>query len=362
MIDTLPNVIDRRFELQLKLGEGTYGVVYLAFDSKTQASVALKIGPKEHVRQREASLMSILTNYPGFPRLLSTGTYGNNRYIAMQLLGQSVYDRTSHKTSHLGEKDIIKILKSSLKRLQLLHSKGYVHCDLKLQHLIYDLKGRKLYLTDFGLSAPAVTELTENIPISKFPRGNPRFCSVRAHFFKYLGPFDDIESLAYIGAFLLKGFLPWDAAVNLKGDLCENIKTFKSSATRSLGWLQTLPAELQEILSYVRDQPAVSKPNYGYLGDLINHWLLKLDSHCSERRISEAQTDCTSKSGKSAIKSMEDYHQTIVQPFYSTSHPLTTLQRSDTIELLSPQPTAQLFQKVKALKAYLKYTASKQTT
>jgi len=95
-----------------------------------------------------------------------------------------------------------------------VHSKGYVHRDLRLEHFIYGSgkKSKILYLSGFNLSKKYLRVDNRHMPYkdnkSNFT-GIARFTSLNSHFGIEPSRRDDIESLIYCLIYMLKGFLPW---------------------------------------------------------------------------------------------------------------------------------------------------------
>ena len=67
------------------------------------------------------------------------------------------------------------------------------------------IKGKSLYLIDFGLSRKVIDDGTE----SKQFVGNFMFCSVNRHQYKTVSFLDDLESVLYLIMYLEKRTLPW---------------------------------------------------------------------------------------------------------------------------------------------------------
>jgi calcium/calmodulin-dependent protein kinase I len=75
----------------------------------------------------------------------------NSIYMIIELLGSSLYDQV--KALHnfdLGESR--KAMRSILKGLTYIHSKGYMHRDLKLENILYKKSTQEYVIADFGLT------------------------------------------------------------------------------------------------------------------------------------------------------------------------------------------------------------------
>lgn len=101
--------------------------------------------------------------------------------------------------------------------LERLHSKGFVHGDVKPENFLLGAAGsnseKKLWLVDLGLATRWKDLLCgTHVEYDQRPdvfRGTVRYASVHAHLGKTASRRDDLESLAYTLLFLLRGRLPW---------------------------------------------------------------------------------------------------------------------------------------------------------
>lgn len=147
------------------LGEGGFGIVFLARHEKTGRAVALKI-TKEVVKQdpslvkrfkREIAIMQRL-RHPNLVRLYDEGITetGNYFFVSEYLPGGSLVDYTQ-----LNFDGILPITKAcqiytqALEGLKFLHANGIVHRDIKPENIILtkDKSGKRIAkLADFGLA------------------------------------------------------------------------------------------------------------------------------------------------------------------------------------------------------------------
>jgi serine/threonine protein kinase len=125
-----------------------------------------------------------------------------------------------------------------------------------------------VHLIDFGLLKEYRDPSTRlHIPCNK-SLGLTRtatFTSINSHLGLELGRRDDLESLAYILIYFLRGSLPWQGLKCGRDD-----QVFKRKQRISAHDLcHGLPAELGHFLEYVRSLSFYDKPDYAYLERLF---------------------------------------------------------------------------------------------
>ena len=92
--------IGNRFQLLKQVVTGGYGTVFKAFDEVTKSTVAFKLdnesGRKES--REEAEKYKVLQWVEGVPKVLASGTHENKYYIAMELLGEDLWETCRFST------------------------------------------------------------------------------------------------------------------------------------------------------------------------------------------------------------------------------------------------------------------------
>lgn len=173
---------------------------------------------------------------------------------------------------------MIKVLKTAVKisRLQFIHSRNFVHRDLKPSNILVGVgeQANLVYIIDFGLSKEFRNPDTHrHIPYSTTLglTGTPTFASINSHLGLELGRRDDLESLAYILIYFLRGSLPWQGANVGNCDLVVENKQTISTYDLCHG----VPVEFRTFLEYSRSLSFDEKPDYDYLHGLFDNLLLR---------------------------------------------------------------------------------------
>jgi serine/threonine protein kinase len=125
-----------------------------------------------------------------------------------------------------------------------------------------------VYIIDFGLSREFRHPDTYlHIPYNgaKGFVGTATFASIHSHLGFELGRRDDLESLAYILIYFLRGSLPWQG---LDFETCDRVAESKQSTPAHV-LCQDLPVQLQAFLEYSHSLSFDDKPDYDYLHNLF---------------------------------------------------------------------------------------------
>ncbi|KAK6944224.1 Protein kinase domain [Dillenia turbinata] len=149
-------VADRYLKREV-LGEGTYGVVYKAIDTKTGQIVAIKrirIGQqKEGVNftaLREIKLLKELKD-PNIIELIDAFPHKGNLHLVFEFMETDLEAFIRDRNIVLSPADIKSYIQMTLKGLAYCHKKWVLHRDMKPNNLLIGADGQ-LKLADFGLA------------------------------------------------------------------------------------------------------------------------------------------------------------------------------------------------------------------
>ncbi|KAK2944702.1 putative Tau-tubulin kinase 1 [Blattamonas nauphoetae] len=215
------NIIHDKFQLIKRLGHGAFGDIFEAtyLSSNSKPSVAIKFESKKAVKSvlnLEYYVLKKLQKLPYFAKYYVFGTYHDQLYLAMELLGPNLAELISKQPNKtFTYPTVLKIGAEMVKALKAMHSIQWVHRDIKPSNFVigrgsHDLN--RIYLIDFGLAKRTHTENGEEYPKRSHVgfRGTARYASLRAHRFKDLSRVDDLWSVLYCLYEFLIGKLPWN--------------------------------------------------------------------------------------------------------------------------------------------------------
>lgn len=295
-------LIDERYRIDYKIGEGGFGLVYAGTDTKLGDEVAIKLSHvniNPEIIKAEADTYTVLAGGVGIPRVRWFGEECDYYALVHELLGPSLEDLFNYCDRRFSIKTVLLIANQAISRIQYIHDKGILHRDIKPENFLMGTgtKGNILYTIDFGLAKEFRNaerfQSLQGLPFG----GTRRYASLNNHNGREQSWGDDLESLGYVLLYFACGTLPWvglKAATEAEKD--ELIKKNKISlpVTELCGGL---PPEFATYVSYTRSLGFNDRPDYAYLRRLFRHAFLnsgfKYDNiyDWTERRFREMQGD-----------------------------------------------------------------------
>lgn len=213
-----------RYKLLEKLGEGGFGLVFMAEQTQpVRRKVALKIikpgmDSKEVVARFEAERQALaMMDHPNIAKVLDAGTTDSGRpYFVMELVrGASLTEYCD--TNRLETRERLRLFQIVCRAIQHAHQKGIIHRDLKPSNVMITLHdGRPVpKVIDFGVSKALSQPLTEKTLFTRYGQivGTPQYMSPEQAEMSGLDvdTRSDIYSLGVLLYELLTGRAPFDA-------------------------------------------------------------------------------------------------------------------------------------------------------
>jgi serine/threonine protein kinase/tetratricopeptide (TPR) repeat protein len=217
------SVIDR-YKLLQRIGEGGFGVVYMAEQrepiKRTVALKVIKLGmdTRQVIARFDAERQALaMMDHPGIARVLDAGsTEAGRPYFVMELVkGVPITEYCDTENCTTGER--LDLFGDVCNAVQHAHQKGIIHRDLKPSNVLVTLHDGKPVpkVIDFGIAKATNAELTEKTLFTEFRQmvGTPAYMSPEQAEMSGLDldTRSDIYSLGVLLYELLTGNTPFDA-------------------------------------------------------------------------------------------------------------------------------------------------------
>ena len=260
----------RSYEVLSVLGQGAFGVTYLARDTQLGRDVAIKeylpttlalregrttVVPRstehaeEFVRGRERFLEEArtLAKFEGTPGIVRVHDFleaNGTAYMVMALVRGVTLDRLLRSEGPLPPAIIEQLLFPLLNGLEEVHRTGFLHRDIKPANIIVDARGSPI-LIDFG-AARAAMPGESTAPTAIF---TPGFAAAEQFTSSTLGPWTDIYGLAATLYYVITGKAPPRAIDRLFEDRYKPL-----AILRPVGFTLPLLSALDSALAVRADQ------------------------------------------------------------------------------------------------------------
>ncbi|XP_056166945.1 casein kinase 1-like protein HD16 [Syzygium oleosum] len=272
------------YTIERKLGKGAFQQVYVsrAINPSTSSDqngmeateVAIKFEHKDNIGceggiPNEWKVYDDLGESHGIPlpQVHYKGQQGDYYVMVMDLHGPSLQDLLVNNFRNLPLEAIACIAVEAISVLEKLHSRGYIHGDIKPDNFLLGPPGtpeeKKLFLTDLGLATRWQDPSTSShIKYNQTPddfRGTIPFASVHTQLGRASSRRNDLESLAYMLVYLIRGHLPWQRH---KGGGKAFPVCKQKMATPPYTLCETCPKPYQQFATFVLNLKFDEEPNY----------------------------------------------------------------------------------------------------
>ncbi|KZO99701.1 kinase-like protein [Calocera viscosa TUFC12733] len=274
----LGNATAEVFSKKRLLGQGASGNVLrcalqmggsLIEAALKEARVSLRV--KETTLKHEALMLQALQDTSFVPRLYAYGRLPHYEYIAMEKC-EEMFPFGFKLPMEVPE--VFAFANDMIDILEELHKRGILHGDIKLHNILLRPARAgvpaRTFLCDFGFSRSLSRSSGEE---DIHTVGTFDYTSLASHAHKALGAGHDLEMLAYMLLYLLRGNLPWKFRPRTLAQLraqylyLAQVKAAWSGEALSAGY----PSVFGAILDYARNLRPNELPRYHLIRQALRH-------------------------------------------------------------------------------------------
>jgi serine/threonine protein kinase len=283
-------LMSKRFQIDKKIGQGSFGDVYKGKDTYSDEWVAIKVEKTKKSKSRLEQERDIynLVKGNGIPKIFhyeatdtpdasdqSNGKDSDQptgKILIMSFLGPSLEELFDFCGRKFSLKSICMLGIQMIERMAHIHKCGIIHRDIKPDNFLIGIgpEKSKVFLVDFGLSKSYVHNHNHiQFRNDKNFTGTYRYSSIRNHRGIEQSRRDDLESVGYLLIYFSHGSLPWQG-IRIADKAERNHEIYRRKRKISLKELcQNLPSEFYEYMRYCRMIRFSEEPDYQYLRELF---------------------------------------------------------------------------------------------
>ena len=233
-------VLNDRYIVGRVLGQGGFGITYLAWDTQLEAKVAIKEFMPNEIATRIGTTVSVavesrsedftygserfqeeartLAKFIGNPNIAAVTSYfdeNDTSYFVMDYIeGISFKTYIANHGGKVSVEDTLNVMIPVLRALTAVHQEGFIHRDVTPDN-IYITKDGMVKLLDFGSARYSIGDKSKSLDVILKVGYAPKEQYIRR---SRQGPFTDVYSCAACFYAALTGFLPPEALERLDHD------------------------------------------------------------------------------------------------------------------------------------------------
>ena len=234
-------VLNGRYIVGQVLGQGGFGITYLALDTQLNAKVAVKeFMPSEIATRVDGTTVSVfaetksedfsygaerfqeearpLAKFIGHPNIAGVSSYFNENdtsYFVMDYIeGISFKSYIANHGGQVSVEETLNVMIPVLRALTAVHQEGFIHRDVTPDN-IYISKDGNVKLLDFGSARYSIGDKSKSLDVILKVGYAPKEQYIRRG---RQGPYTDVYSCAACFYAALTGFLPPESLERLDHD------------------------------------------------------------------------------------------------------------------------------------------------
>jgi serine/threonine-protein kinase len=209
----LQEALAGRYSLEMELGRGGMGIVYLALDVRLDRPVALKVLPEHMAKDPElrARFLSeartaAKLSHPNIVPIHSVGEVDDFVFFAMAYVAGETLGQRIRNKGPLAPSECTRIMREVGFALSYAHSQGVIHRDIKPDNILIEEGSGRALVADFGIAG--IVDDSQEIEQEGI-LGTVEFMSPEQAMGGRLDYRSDLYSLGMVAYYALSGDLPF---------------------------------------------------------------------------------------------------------------------------------------------------------
>ena len=266
--ENLNKILFKKYKIKNKIGKTSLFKIYEGECISNSNPVIIKIESRsnEELYLELEALNLYLFKDLGIPKIITTGKTKNSIILIEEKLGPSLYDLFIENKRKFSLNEICCIGIQCIERLKGIHSKNYVHRNIKPENFKIGLNDpHVIYLQNFYLCEKFKSSTTNKhakLTLTNKIVGTERYGSVDALRGLRQGRKDDLESLCYMLIYFFLGKLPWqDIKAETEGEKYKKLLNEKKKFNIE-NYKDTIPKEFRTIFKLIKNLKFNEQPKY----------------------------------------------------------------------------------------------------
>ena len=258
----------KKYDIKTKIGKSSSIQIYEGINLSNSTPVIIKLESRsndEFYLELEALNLYLFKDL-GIPKIITTGKTKSSIVLIEEKLGPSLYNLFIENKKKFSINEICCIGIQCIERLKGIHSKNYVHRNIKPENFRIGLKDpHVIYLQNFYLCEKFKSDTTnKHVKLSLTNKivGTERYGSIDALRGIRQGRKDDLESLCYMLIYFFLGKLPWqDIKSETQQEKYKKLLNEKKKFNID-NYKDIIPKEFRTIFKLVKNLKFEEQPKY----------------------------------------------------------------------------------------------------
>ena len=278
-------VLNNRFKVESKIGEGGFGAVYRGVQLQSGRKVALKLLHPEMTKdenlvarfRREGMVLCNLRDAHTITTYDFDQTPDGTLYIAMELLEGKSLHQIFHEEAPLDWRRVFKILTEMCSSLAEAHAQGIVHRDLKPENIYLETRPGNpefVKILDFGIAkvmrGDSIDPQSPQLTATGQTLGTLEYMSPEQLMGKPLDGRSDVYALGVLAYEMITGRLPFPDAKGPAGLITAQLKQTPLPPSQAQPEATLPPAADRAILKCLEKDKANRYPDVSALASTLN--------------------------------------------------------------------------------------------